>query len=98
MAQHGCVNPRFRPAASSVECFPVTRRDTPMKPIRIAALTLAIAAAPAQADSVADWNRIALDAGAKSGQPLEYNLRAMAMVHVAMFETLNFIQGRYDPH
>jgi hypothetical protein len=69
-----------------------------MERIRIAALILAIAAGSAQADTVADWNRIALDAGAKSGQPLEYNLRAMAMVHVAMFETLNFIQGRYDPH
>ena len=69
-----------------------------MKRIRIAALILAIAAAPAQADTVADWNGIALNAAAKSDQPLEYKLRAMAMVHVAMFETLNFIQGGYDPH
>jgi hypothetical protein len=52
----------------------------------------------ARADAVADWNKIALDAAARSGQPLEYKLRAMAMVHVAMFETLNFIQGRYEPH
>jgi len=69
-----------------------------VKRIRTVALLLAIVAAPAQADTVADWSKIALDAAAQSGQPLEYKLRAMAMVHVAMFETLNFIQGRYDPH
>jgi hypothetical protein len=69
-----------------------------MERIRVAALIFAIATGPARADTVADWNRIALDAAAKSGQPLEYKLRAMAMVHVAMFETLNFIHGRYDPH
>ena len=51
-----------------------------------------------RADVVADWNKIALDAAVQSSQPLEYRLRAMAMVHVAMFETLNFIEGRYDPH
>jgi len=51
-----------------------------------------------RADAIADWNKIALDAAAQSGQPLEYKLRAMAMVHVAMFETLNFIQGGYEPH
>src|SRR5882672_6251014 len=52
----------------------------------------------ARADAIADWNKIALDAAIQSGQALEYKLRAMAMVHVAMFETLNFIQGRYDPY
>lgn len=52
----------------------------------------------ARADAVADWNRIAVDTVVQSGQPLEYSLRAMAMVHVAMFEALNFVQGRYTPH
>jgi len=51
-----------------------------------------------RADAVADWNKIALDTVVQSGQPLEDKLRAMAMVHVAMFEALNFIQGRYTPH
>src|SRR5882672_1103128 len=52
----------------------------------------------ARADAVADWNKIALDAAIQSDQALEYKLRAMAMVHVAMFETLNFIHKRYNPH
>jgi hypothetical protein len=55
-------------------------------------------AAPARADLVADWNRIALDMAARSERPLEYQLRAMATVHAAMFETLNYIQGGYRPH
>jgi hypothetical protein len=51
-----------------------------------------------RADAVADWNKIALDTVVQSRQPLEYKLRAMAMVHVAMFEALNFVQARYTPH
>src|SRR5258706_835461 len=91
--------PAFRPRCllPRVLSRAIRVRDT-MKQIRKAVLLLAIVAAPAQADTVADWNRIALDAAARSGQPLEYNLRAVAMVHVAMFETLNFIQGGYEPH
>jgi hypothetical protein len=54
--------------------------------------------APAHADTVADWNRIALDLALRSEQPLEQRLRAMATVHVAMFEALNFIDGRYRSH
>jgi hypothetical protein len=55
-------------------------------------------AGPARADTVADWNRIALDLAVRSEQPLEQRLRAMATVHVAMFEALNFVEGRYRPH
>jgi hypothetical protein len=51
-----------------------------------------------RADAVSDWSRIALDTVVQSEQRLEYQLRAMAMVHVAMFETLNLIEGRYTPH
>jgi hypothetical protein len=52
----------------------------------------------ARADTVADWNDIAVDAIVRSGEHIEYTLRAMAMVHVAMFEALNFVQGRYTAH
>ena len=55
-------------------------------------------ATPARADTVADWNRIALDLAARPDQPLEYSLRVMATVHVAMFEALNFIEGKYRSH
>lgn len=54
--------------------------------------------APAHADPVADWNRIAIDTAMHSGRTLEYNLRAVAMVHVAMLEAANFIEKRYQPH
>jgi hypothetical protein len=56
-----------------------------------------LAFTPARADTVADWNRIAVHVAMHSGQPLEYNLRAVAMAHVAMLETLNFIEKRYEP-
>ena len=52
----------------------------------------------ARADVVADWTKTALDTVAASGEHLSYRLQAMAMVHVAMFEALNFIEGRYTPH
>src|SRR5262245_57707562 len=54
--------------------------------------------APAYADPVAEWNRIAIDTATHSGRTLEYNLRAVAMTHVAMFEAVNFIEKRYQPH
>ena len=59
------------------------------------ACTLALAPG-SRADVVADWNRIALHTVIQSGQPLEDQLRAMAIVHMAMFEAMNFIEGRYD--
>lgn len=51
-----------------------------------------------RADVVADWNRLALDMVTRSDEPLEGKLRAITMVHVAMFEAVNFVQGRYAPH
>jgi len=57
-----------------------------------------LAFAPARADTVADWNQIAVHVATHSGQPLEYNLRAVAMTHVAMLETLNFVEKRYEPY
>jgi hypothetical protein len=53
---------------------------------------------PARADVTADWNKIALHAVVSSGQRPAQAAREMAMVHVAMFETMNFIEGVYVPH
>ena len=50
-----------------------------------------------RADTVADWNRIALDTIAQSEQRPEYRLNTMATVNVAMFEAVNFVRGRYRP-
>lgn len=50
---------------------------------------------PARADVVADWTRIALHTVIAS-DPARV-ARDMAIVHVAMFETMNFIEGAYVP-
>lgn len=51
----------------------------------------------ARADVVEDWTRIALHAAISSRQQTVPAVQAMAMVHVAMFETMNFIEGRFVP-
>jgi len=51
----------------------------------------------ARADAVADWNRTALASAVASGQHLEDGFQAMAIVHVAIFEVINFIHGGYAP-
>jgi hypothetical protein len=55
------------------------------------------AASPAvHADAVSDWNRIALDTVVASSRSPEQALKAMATVHRAMFEALNFVEARYQ--
>jgi hypothetical protein len=54
------------------------------------------AASPAvHADAVSDWNRIALDTVVASSRSPEQALKALATVHTAMFEALNFVEARY---
>jgi hypothetical protein len=50
----------------------------------------------AQADAVLDWNEIALAAVATSRPP--DGARAMAMMHVAMFDAVNAIEQKYRPY
>ncbi len=52
---------------------------------------------PARADVVADWSKIALHTVVSSEQRPVPAAIEMAMVHVAMFETMNFIEGAYVP-
>lgn len=52
---------------------------------------------PAHADVVADWSKIALHTVVSSEQRPAHAAIEMAMVHVAMFETMNFIEGGYVP-
>src|SRR5215469_5620427 len=59
------------------------------------AAVMMLAATTAHADVVTDWNRTALEvlqAGNVGGNP---GSRAMAMVHVAMSDAINSVQGRY---
>ena len=52
---------------------------------------------PARADVVADWTKIALHTVISSEQRPERAAREMATVHVAMFESMNFVEGIYIP-
>jgi len=50
----------------------------------------------ARADVIADWNTIALNTVTASGQYRAYEeSRVMAMVNIAMSETINFNEGKY---
>lgn len=51
----------------------------------------------ARADAVADWNAIAFETVTAVEQNAAQVAYAMATVHVAMFEVMNFIEGGYVP-
>jgi hypothetical protein len=56
-----------------------------------------LASVPARGDVIADWNATALKV-VRSEERLPANaLSALADVHIAMFEAMNFIEGRYVP-
>lgn len=61
------------------------------------ALVALLPCALAHADVVADWNAVALKTVASPGQDAAYVAHAMATVHVAMFEVMNFIEGAHVP-
>lgn len=69
------------------------------KHLQVAALAsiLVGASPPSRADAVAEWNRIALDAVTASSRTSAQALAAMANVHAAIFEALNFVDPRYPP-
>ncbi len=65
--------------------------------IRRAFVALLLSSSSARADVIADWNATALSTVTSSEQRPAYASRAMALVHVAMFEAMNFIEGAYVP-
>ncbi len=52
----------------------------------------------AMADVVTDWNAKAVAAGYTAGLTPAQQSRAMAIVHIAVFEALNSIEPRYTPY
>src|SRR5947207_3863946 len=52
----------------------------------------------ALADAVLDWNEIGLTTVVASGQRPPDGARAMAMMHVAMFDSINAIEQKYQPY
>jgi hypothetical protein len=66
--------------------------------VGVALLALALAGAAARADIVTDWNALAFDtfkAANVAGNP---QVRALAIVHVAMSDAVNTVQNRYARH
>jgi hypothetical protein len=64
----------------------------------IALASMLSAAAPAsRADAVSEWNTIALETVTASSRTSGQALAALATVHAAMFEALNFVDPRYPP-
>lgn len=61
----------------------------------ISAVVLGMANPAAQADPVLDWNKTAIEAVVASKQPPPLTTRSMAIVHAAMFDAVNAIDGRY---
>jgi hypothetical protein len=57
----------------------------------------ALAAGAAHADAVLDWNDVALEEVAASGQLPPDGARTLAMVHVAVFDAVNAIDRRFEP-
>ena len=64
---------------------------------RLALAALLLPCALARADVVADWNAIALKTIVSPDHDPAYVAHALATVHVAMFEVMNFIEGAYEP-
>ena len=77
--------------------IPYSQRERTMR--RIAVTTIGIlmtmCAATAHADVVTDWNQIAIDVLKAANITTSPWSRSMAMVHVAMADAINTVQGRY---
>ena len=67
-----------------------------MRTIRRSVVVLLLGMSSARADAVGDWTKIALHAVISESSQL-HAAREMAAVHVAMFESMNFVEGIYDP-
>src|SRR4051794_15340813 len=67
-----------------------------MKPFRTAVLCAALGFAPlSQADVITDWNHNAQDAMKAANVGGNPWVRSLAMMHVAMSDAVNTVQGRY---
>lgn len=72
-----------------------------MRPITklLASTTLFLASGGAAiADAVLDWNLVTVNAAGTAGVSPDRQSRALAIVHVAMFEAVNSIAPRYAPY
>jgi len=89
-----------RTSVSTVSLRNVQAKRAWKRPVRAIGCLLAaflFSLPSARADVVADWNKIALHSVVSSEQRPAHAALEMAMVHVAMFETMNFVEGAYVP-
>jgi len=64
-----------------------------------AALLAIAASTPARADTVTDWNQLATDALiVNAGQGPTVSVLHLAMVHGAVYDAVNAIDGRHEPY
>jgi hypothetical protein len=63
----------------------------------VAVLSATLLSAPARADTVTQWNEIATNALVADGQGA-VALAHLAMVHGAVYDAVNAIDGRYEPY
>jgi hypothetical protein len=66
--------------------------------ILVSALLLLAGGQIAIADVITDWSVKAIAAGYAAGLTPDRHSRAMAIVHIAMFEAVNSIEPRYSPY
>ena len=86
------------PAASKIQAEEADMRRMKIGGPALVRTTLAallLSCSSARADVVADWNAIAADLA--SSETRGGAVRTMAIVNVAMFEVLNFVEGGYVP-
>ena len=68
------------------------------KSLVIFAVSLSLIAGSARADAVVDWNAIASQVIAAGGRPGPSTLLDFAVVHAAIFDAVQAIDGRYRPY
>jgi hypothetical protein len=75
-----------------------TRKNWCCKLLLAGAVAAAFVPAPTRADVIMDWNTKSDEIAAqKQERPLKHS-RGTAMLHVAMFEAVNAIEGKYLPY
>jgi hypothetical protein len=66
--------------------------------VKALVLVAVLGANSAGADVLGDWTDIALSAATAAKQPPHLQSRTLAMVHVAMFDTIDAVDARYAPY
>lgn len=64
----------------------------------ISTIAIGCTVAAAHADAVLDWNKVAIEAVVTAKQSPPLTTRSMAIVHGAMHDAVNAIEGRYTPY